>query len=59
MIINIYSALGEKVHSLVNREFEAGGHSIEFINKNFSSGIYFYKMVAGNFSETKKLILLK
>jgi hypothetical protein len=59
VIINVYSALGEKVHSLVSREFEAGRHSVEFINKNFSSGIYFYKMIAGNFSETKKLILLK
>jgi hypothetical protein len=57
--INIYSTLGEKVYSLVNEEFEAGTHSVEFINENLSSGIYFYKMVAGNFSETKKLVLLK
>jgi len=59
VIINIYNSLGEKVHSLVNREFEAGAHSINFVNENISSGIYFYKMFAGSFSDTKKLVLLK
>jgi hypothetical protein len=59
VIIDIYSALGEKVYSLVNGEFEAGQHYVEFVNEYFSSGLYFYKMVAGNYSETKKLILLK
>jgi len=57
--INIYNALGETVLSLINREFEAGIHSVNFVNENLSSGIYFYKMIAGSFSNTKKLILLK
>ncbi len=57
--INIYNALGETVLSLINREFEAGTHSVNFVNERLSSGIYFYKMIAGSFSNTKKLILLK
>jgi len=61
--IKIYNILGKEICTLLNEEKQAGSYKIEFSTNNFllklSSGIYFYRMKSGNFSETKKLILLK
>jgi len=43
----------------VNVNKSPGEYEIQFANKNLSSGIYYYKLTAGDFSETKKMILLK
>jgi hypothetical protein len=43
----------------LNEEKTAGNYKVEFNAKKYSSGVYFYTMRAGNFIETKKLILLK
>jgi hypothetical protein len=55
----IYNTLGENIKHLVNVEEEAGQHSIEFNAENLPSGIYFYKLQTPNFTQTKKMILLK
>jgi len=55
----IYNALGESVMQLVNEEKPAGSYSVEFDAANLPSGIYFYRLRAGDFIETKKMILLK
>lgn len=57
--LNVYNSLGEMVARLVNQNEEAGVHSIKFEATNLPSGIYFYKIVAGNFIEIKKMILLR
>ncbi len=57
--LSIYNSLGEKVAELVNNVLEAGIHKVEFDGSNFSSGIYFYRLTAGNFSQNKKLTLIK
>jgi|WetSurMetagenome_2_1015567.scaffolds.fasta_scaffold124483_2 hypothetical protein len=57
--IKIYNALGMEVRTLLNENRQAGTHSIEFNASNLSSGIYFYKIVSGNYSEIKKMILLR
>ena len=57
--INIYNSLGEKVLSLVDKEYEAGVYKVELNASGFASGIYFYKIQAGSFISTKKMILLK
>ncbi len=57
--INIYNSLGEKVLSLVDNEYEAGVYKVELNASGFSSGIYFYSITAGNFSQTKKMVLIK
>jgi len=57
--LNIYDVLGEEVATLVNEEKPAGNYEVEFNAGNSPSGIYFYKLSAGNFTETKKMILLK
>jgi len=55
----VYDVLGNVVAELVNSVQQAGEYNIEFDAQNLSSGVYFYKMEVGNFSKTKKLILMK
>jgi hypothetical protein len=55
----IYNTLGESIKHLVNGEKEAGQHSVELNAENLPSGIYFYKLQAGSFVETKKMVLIK
>jgi hypothetical protein len=57
--INVYNMLGEKVAELVNGEMEKGNYEINFDGKQLSSGIYFYEMKSGNFSQKMKMVLLK
>jgi hypothetical protein len=55
----IYNTLGESVMQLVNEEKEAGRYSVEFNAITLPSGIYFYRLQAGEFMETKKMVLMK
>ena len=57
--LTIYDPLGRKVKMLVNNELTAGKYYIHFDASGIQSGVYFYHLKAGNFNETKKLILLK
>jgi hypothetical protein len=57
--LKVFNLLGSEVASLVNEEKSAGVYQIEFNAANLSSGIYFYKLQADTFVETKKMILLK
>jgi len=58
-LITIPDLLGNEVKTLINEERYAGEYSVEFDGSNLSSGVYFYRLASGNFSETKKLLLLK
>ena len=61
--LNVYDLLGNEVTTLVNEYKTAGKYEIEFnpasINRNPVSGIYFYQLKVGDFSETKQMLLLK
>ena len=57
--IKVFDILGNKVATLVNEEKPAGTYEIQWNASQLPSGIYFYKLHAGNFVETKKMILLK
>jgi hypothetical protein len=57
--IKIYDVLGNEIAALVNEFKQAGTYEIEFIASDLPSGIYFYKIISGNFSDTKKMILLR
>ncbi len=57
--LKIYDVLGNEVATLVNEEKPVGSYEIQFDASNHSSGIYFYKLHAGDFAETKKMLLLK
>lgn len=57
--LKVYSVLGEEVTTLVNRKQKPGNYKIEFNASDLSSGIYFYKLVSGDFIQTKKMLFLK
>lgn len=58
--LKVYDILGREVATLVNEEKPAGEYEVEFSAKGESaSGVYFYQLKAGEFSQTKKMILLK
>ncbi|MFA6980347.1 MAG: T9SS type A sorting domain-containing protein [Ignavibacteriaceae bacterium] len=57
--LKVYDVLGKEVATLANNEFEAGRHSINFDASNLSSGMYFYELRAGNFTQMKKMLLMK
>lgn len=57
--LNVYDMLGRKIVSLVNGYMTKGIYEVEFNAEDLPSGIYFYRLVVNNFSETRKLILLK
>jgi hypothetical protein len=57
--LKIYNVLGQEVITLVNEELKAGNYKTLWYAKNISSGIYFYRLETNNFSQTKKLLLLK
>ena len=62
--LKVYDVLGKEIVTLVNKEKPAGNYEVEFnsrglINQTLPSGIYFYLLRAGNYIETKKMVLLK
>jgi Secretion system C-terminal sorting domain len=57
--LSVYNLLGEKVETLVNEELPVGTHQVVFDASKFSSGVYFYKLEAGNHTSVKKMMLLK
>ncbi len=57
--LEVFSITGQKVATLVNGSKNAGEHKITFDASNLGSGVYFYKLSAGSFSETKKMVLMK
>jgi pectinesterase len=57
--LKVYDILGREVATLVNEVQQAGNYKINFNAGNLPSGVYFYKLQAGNFNETKKMLLIK
>ena len=57
--VKIYSVNGQEIATLVNRKLNAGQHNFEFNASKLPSGIYIYRIEAGSFIESKKMILLK
>ncbi len=55
----VYDLLGREVKTLVNEYKQPGTYQVSFNAEGLSSGVYFYRMTAGDFSETKKLVLMK
>jgi hypothetical protein len=57
--ITVYDILGKEVSKLVNEEKLSGSYEVQFDGSKLSSGVYFYRLHAGSFFKTKKLVLLK
>ena len=57
--LKFYNTLGEEVATLVNERQSPGTYKLTFDGSNLPSGVYIYRLIAGNYSAAKKLILLK
>jgi len=57
--IKIYDVLGREIEVLVNEFKTAGRYSVTFDGNNLPSGIYYYKIESGNYTQVRKMILLK
>jgi hypothetical protein len=57
--LSVYDVLGREVSVLVNGRKNAGVHEVKFDGVNLPSGVYFYRLQAGDFCQSKKLVLLK
>jgi len=57
--IIVYDVMGREVSTLVNEKLKGGSYEVNFDGSRLSSGVYFYRLTAGHFTETRKLILMK
>ena len=57
--LKVYDVIGREVATLVNEEKAVGNYNVEFNGSDLSSGIYFYRIQAGDYSSVKKMILIK
>jgi hypothetical protein len=57
--LTVYNMLGQPVATLANGEVEAGSHEVTFDGSGLASGVYFYRLRAGDYVESRKLVLLK
>ena len=55
--LSIYDILGRELKTLVNENQSPGLHEVEFDASGLTSGIYFYRLQAGDFIKTKKMVL--
>ncbi len=55
----IYDILGKEIQTLINEQLQPGTYEVTFDGSNLPSGVYFYKLTARNYEETKKMLLIK
>ncbi|MBE2225689.1 MAG: T9SS type A sorting domain-containing protein [Ignavibacteria bacterium] len=59
MLLKIYDVLGKEIAVLVNEELKPGIYETDWDASNFSSGIYLYSLITDNFTQTRKMVLIK
>ncbi len=57
--LKIFDLLGREVATLVNEQLQPGTYEVDFDGSGFASGVYYYKLTASDYTETKKMILMK
>ena len=57
--LKIFDVVGREIATILSDKLDVGNYTREWNAKDFPSGIYFYRLQAGSFSETKKLVLIK
>jgi hypothetical protein len=57
--LKIYDILGREVAMLVNEQLKPGTYEVEWDGSNYPSGVYYYRLITGEFSETKRMVLIK
>lgn len=59
VLLKIFDSEGREISTLVNNDMSSGEYEVSFDASHFSSGIYFYQLTSGSFTETKKMTLIK
>jgi hypothetical protein len=59
VVLKVYDLLGREVSTLVSEEKSQGTYKVEFNGRQLSSGVYFYTLRAGDFVQTKKMLIMK
>ena len=59
VVLKVFDILGKEVATLVNEQLAPGTYSVDWNASAFPSGVYFYKLSAGDFTETKRMALIK
>ena len=59
VLLKVYDNLGREIKTLVNESLQPGTYEVSFDAGNFSSGVYYYKLSVGQFTETKKMLMIK
>ena len=57
--LKVYDALGREIETLVSQQMQAGKYNADWNAENYPSGVYFYRLVTDNFSESNKMVLVK
>ncbi|MFI5144828.1 MAG: T9SS type A sorting domain-containing protein [Ignavibacteria bacterium] len=55
----VFDVLGREVNALVNKQLNPGSYEVEWNGTDYSSGVYYYELTAGDYTQTKKMVLLK
>ncbi|MBL8017871.1 MAG: T9SS type A sorting domain-containing protein [Ignavibacteria bacterium] len=59
VMLNVFDVTGKMVKELLNMNISAGIYEVEFDANGLPSGVYYYKLESGNYSETRKMVLVK
>jgi len=57
--LTVFDVLGREIQTLVNEELKTGSYSLVFDGSEYNSGVYFYRLASGDFTETKRMLLIK
>ena len=57
--LQVYNVVGNEVATLVNEKQSPGTYQVEFDAGSLTSGVYFYRLTSGNFTDTKRMMLVK
>lgn len=57
--LEVYNLTGQRVATLVNSDQATGTHTVRWDASQYASGVYMYRLTAGEFTETKKMLLIK
>jgi hypothetical protein len=57
--LKVYDASGREIQTLVSENQRPASYTVKFVPANIASGVYFYKLSAGNLSETRKMVYIK
>jgi hypothetical protein len=58
-ILKVFDILGREVATLVDEPLQAGTYTVQFDASHFASGVYYYRLAAGEFTQTRKLVVQK